>query len=154
MSAVAAFSPRNPDYQERVRESFQRQGAMHLIGARLTRVAPGECEIQLPFRDDLGQQHGFFHGGILSTIADSAAGYAGFSLMPRDASVLTIEFKTNFLAPAAGELLIARGRVVKPGRTLTVAEAHTYAVDDGKETLVATLTGTLMVVTHVQEPAG
>ena len=107
MSAVAAFSPRNPDYQERVRESFQRQGAMHLIGARLTRVAPGECEIQLPFRDDLGQQHGFFHGGILSTIADSAAGYAGFSLMPRDASVLTIEFKTNFLAPAAGELLDA-----------------------------------------------
>jgi len=145
------FLAHDPDFESRVRESFARQGAMRLLGASISRVAPGECEVRLPYRDDLSQQHGFFHGGVLATIADSAAGYAGFTLMPRDATVLTIEYKTNFLAPARGSELIARGRVVKPGRTVSVAEAHTYALDGDTEKLVATLTATMMVVTHHEE---
>jgi uncharacterized protein (TIGR00369 family) len=148
---TAAFTPLDPDYAARVRASFERQGAMRLIGAQIAQLAPGECEIRLPYRDDLSQQHGFFHGGVLSTIADSAAGYAGLSLMPADTTVLTIEFKTNFLAPARGELLVAHGRVVKPGRTVTVAEAHAFAVDRGTEKLVATLTETMIAVTHHAE---
>ena len=146
------FEPSNPDYAGRVRASFARQGAMALFGAELAEVGPGHCEIRLPWREELSQQHGFFHGGVLSAIADSAAGYASFSLMPADASVLTIEFKTNFLSPARGDLLIARGRVVKAGRTLSVAEADTFAVAGDDETLCATLLATLMVVTHHAEP--
>jgi len=148
---ATVFQLRDPAFEARVRESFARQGIMGLIGARLVHVGPGSCEIHLPYREDLSQQHGFFHGGVLSTIADSAAGYAGATLMAADTSVLTIEFKTNFLAPARGELLIARGRVIKPGRTVTVAETHTFAVADGTEKLCAILTATMMVVTHHDE---
>jgi len=148
---ASVFQPRDPAFEARVRASFARQGAMQLIGARMTHVAPGRCEIHLPYREDLSQQHGFFHGGVLSTIADSAAGYAGATLMAADTTVLTIEFKTNFLAPARGELLIARGRVVKPGRTVSVAETHTYVVANGTEKLCALLTETMMVVTHHDE---
>ncbi len=104
-----ARQPGNPNFEQRVRDSFPRQGAMALLGARLARVAPGECEIHLPYRDDLGQQHGFFHGGVLATIADSAAGCAGFTLMPANVAVLTIEFETNFLAPARGVPQVACG---------------------------------------------
>ena len=147
----AAFEARDPGFESRVRASFARQGAMRLLGATMSRVAPGECEVRLPWRDELGQQHGFFHGGVLATIADSAAGFASFTLMPPDATVLTIEYKTNFLAPARGEQLIARGHVVKPGRTVSVAEARTFALAGGEETLVATLTATMMVVTHHDE---
>ena len=139
-----AFTPKDPGFEARVRASFGRQGIMTLIGARLTRVAPGLVEIELPYRADLTQQHGFFHAGITSTIADSAGGYAAYSLMSADSSVLTTEFKINLLAPADGEFLRARGRVVKPGRTLTVCDVDVFAVKDGRATLCAKLLETLM----------
>jgi len=139
-----ALVPKNPDFEARVRDSFSRQGIMELIGARLTRVEPGLVEIELPYRADLTQQHGFFHAGITSTIADSAGGYAAFSLMPAEASVLTTEFKINLLAPADGEVLRALGRVVKPGRLLTVCEVDVFAVKDGAAKPCAKLLETLM----------
>ncbi|MGD1878481.1 MAG: PaaI family thioesterase [Kiloniellaceae bacterium] len=138
------FSPKDPDFAQRVRDSFQRQTVMGLIGARLVRVEPGEVAIELPFRADLCQQHGFFHAGITSTIADSAAGYAGYSLFPADASVLPVEFKINLLAPADGDLLRAVARVVKPGRTLTITEAEVTVVKGGAEKVCARMSQTLM----------
>ena len=139
-----AFTPQDPKFEARVRASFGRQGIMTLIGARLIRVEPGLVEIELPYRADLAQQHGFFHAGITSTIADTAGGYAAYSLMPADASVLTTEFKINLLAPADGELLRARGRVIKPGRTLTVCDVDVFAVKNGIATPCAKLLETLM----------
>jgi len=143
---LSGFEPKDPDFADRVRESFDRQRIMALIGAQLVRLEPGECEIQLPFKPELSQQHGYYHGGIIGTIADSAGGYAAFSLMPRDASVLTVEYKMNLLAPGDGELLIARGRVLKAGRTLVVAQVDAGVVKDGRETLCATLLQTLMTM--------
>lgn len=140
------FEPRNPAFEARVRGSFARQAAMALIGARMTRVEPGRVEIELPVRDDLGQQHGFVHGGVVGMIADSAGGYAAFTLMPADASVLTVEYKINMLAPARGERLVARGEVVKPGRTLSIVRADVYAQEGGRETLIAATQQTLMVM--------
>ncbi len=140
------FVPRNPDYQQRVRDSFARQGVMALIDAQLVRIGPGLCDIRLEFTQRLSQQHGFFHGGILATIADSACGYAAFSLMPANASILTIEFKTNFLSPADGEVLVARGRVIKPGRTITVSQAEVLVSKGGQERLCATMTATNMSI--------
>lgn len=142
-----AFQAKDPDFAQRVRDSFGRQSIMELIGARLTRVEPGEVEIELPFRDDLCQQHGFFHAGVTSTVADSAGGYAGYSLFPADASVLTVEFKINLLAPADGDLLRAVGRVVKPGRSLTVTEAEVLVIKNGQEKVCACMTQTLMRLT-------
>ncbi|MEQ9627224.1 MAG: PaaI family thioesterase [Roseitalea porphyridii] len=144
---MPSFTPKDSDFARRVRESFQRQSIMGLIGARLSRVEPGEVEIELPFRADLCQQHGFFHAGVTSTIADSAAGYAGYSLFAADSSVLTVEFKINLLAPADGELLRAVGRVVKPGRTLTVTEAEVFVTKNGGEKPCARLSQTLMCLT-------
>jgi len=138
------FTAPDPDFAQRVRASFERQSIMDLIGARMTRVEPGLVEIELPYRRDLCQQHGFFHAGVTSTIADSAGGYAGFTLFPADASVLTVEFKINLLAPADGELLRAVGRVVKPGRTLTVTEAEVFAVKDGRQKACARMAQTLI----------
>jgi uncharacterized protein (TIGR00369 family) len=128
----ARFEPVDPDYRARVEASFARQRVMALIGARLVRVEPGLVEIELPYREDLTQQHGFFHAGITSTIADSAGGYAGFTLFPADSSVLTVEFKVNLVAPAAGEKLIAAGRVLRPGRSITVCELEVTAVANGE----------------------
>jgi len=138
--------PRNPDFEARVRGSFARQNAMALLGARMARVEPGRVEIELPVREDLGQQHGFVHGGIVGMIADSAGGYAAFTLMPADASVLTVEYKVNMLAPAEGELLIARGEVLKPGRTLSIVRADVWARRGDRETRVAAMQQTLMVM--------
>ncbi len=107
---------------------------------------PGECEIELPYRPDITQQHGYFHGGIIGTIADSAGGYAAFSLMPESSSVLTVEYKMNLLAPGDGDLLIARGNVVKFGRTLVVTRVDAVVVTEGRETLCATLLQTLMTM--------
>jgi uncharacterized protein (TIGR00369 family) len=140
------FRTLDPNFERRVRDSFARQAAMALIGASMTRVAPGRCEIELPVRDDLTQQHKFVHGGVVGMIADSAGGYAAFTLMPADASVLTVEYKINMLAPARGERLVARGEVVKPGRTLSIVRADVYALDEGRETLVAATQQTLMVM--------
>jgi uncharacterized protein (TIGR00369 family) len=132
--------------EARVAASFARQTVMATIGARLLRVAPGEVEIVLPVDARLSQQHGFVHAGIVATIADSAAGYAALSLMRPGVGVLTAEFKINLLAPAGGDELIARGRVVKAGRTLTLALAEVHARKAGQEKLCAMLTATLMSV--------
>jgi uncharacterized protein (TIGR00369 family) len=140
MAEAPAFSER------RVRDSFARQAAMRLIGASLARVEAGRVDIELPVRDDLTQQHGHVHGGIVGMIADSAGGYAAFTLMPADASVLTVEMKLNLLAPARGRKLVACGEVVKAGRSLSVTRADVYAVDGGRETLVAIMQQTLMVM--------
>ena len=145
------FEPRNPDFEARVRGSFARQAAMGLIGARMTRVEPGYVDIELPVRDDLGQQHGFVHGGIVGMIADSAGGYAAFTLMPADASVLTVEYKINMLAPAEGDLLVARAEVLKPGRSLSVVRADVWARKGGRETRVAAMQQTLMVMHGVAD---
>jgi uncharacterized protein (TIGR00369 family) len=150
---VSAFEPRNPDYEARVRESFARQGAMTLIGASIVWLAPGECDLAVDRRGELLQQHGYFHGGIAGTLADSAGGYAAFSLMAAEASVLTVEYKINLVAPADGERLIARGRVVKPGRTLVIARADVYVTRGGREHLCATTLQTLMTMMgHADAP--
>jgi uncharacterized protein (TIGR00369 family) len=141
-----SFVPANPDFERRVRDSFARQPAMALIGARLTEVVPGSCTVELPMRDDLTQQHGFAHGGVIGMIADNAGGYSAFTLMPADASVLTVEYKVNMLAPARGERLVAVGTVVKPGRTLSVVRADVFAYEGARQTLVATMQQTLMVM--------
>jgi uncharacterized protein (TIGR00369 family) len=119
---------------------------MNLIGAELVKVVPGEVEIQIPYRHDLTQQHGFLHAGIITTIVDSACGYAAFSLMPPDASVLTVEFKVNLLSPAKGELFVARGKVVKPGRTITVCSGEVFSMDDEEPKLLATMTATMIML--------
>ena len=129
-----------------MRESFARQSVMATIGARLTRIAPGELSIELAFRQDLTQQDGFVHAGIVATILDSACGYAAMTLVPAGARVLTVEFKANFLAPARGERVVARASVVRSGRTLTVSRADAFAVAAEKETLVATMLGTIMTL--------
>ena len=141
---MSRFAPKNPDFEARLRDSFARQGAMALIGAKLAHVAPGAVDISVDFRPDLSQQHGFFHGGIVGTAADSAGGYAAFSLMPANSSVLTVEYKMNLIAPADGTTLIARGRVIKPGRTLTVCNVDVFVVRDGREHHCAILLQTLM----------
>jgi len=135
-------APVDPHFAARCRASFQRQKAMTLIGARLTAVEPGATEIALPYRDDLTQQKGFVHGGIIGMIADTACGYAAFSLMPADCSLVTVEYKINILAPARGAL-VARGEVVKAGRSLTIARAEVYA-EDGKH--IASMQQTLMML--------
>ena len=144
--SVATFIPVDPGYEARVRGSFARQGAMKLIGAELTEVAPGYCAIALAPRLDIAQQHGYVHAGIVSTIVDSAGGYAGFTLFPADSSVLTVEFKVNLVAPAQGDRLLAEGYVVKPGRTLVITRGEVHAERSGTRTLVALMQQTLIVL--------
>jgi uncharacterized protein (TIGR00369 family) len=140
------FEPRNPDFKARVTQSFSEQMVMQTINASLLAVDAGRVEIELPYQRELTQQNGFIHAGISSTILDSACGYAAFSLMPVEAQVLTIEFKINLLAPAAGEKFRAIGTVRKPGRSVFVAESELYASSDGSDKLVATMVGTLMAI--------
>jgi len=144
--ATARFQPQDPGYAARCRESFARQKAMVLIGGTIAALEAGYCEVVLPFRDDLTQQKGFVHGGIIGMIADSACGYAAFSLMPADCSLVTVEYKINILAPATGERLVARGEVIRPGRTLTVARAEVYAQKDGRSVHCASMQQTLMML--------
>jgi uncharacterized protein (TIGR00369 family) len=139
-----AFVPANPSFEQRTRESFARQGAMAYLGAVLQRVEPGRVEISLPFRPELSQQHGFFHAGIISTIADSAGGYAGFTLFPADSAVLTVEFKVNLMAAADGERAIAVGEVIRSGRTLTICRIDAYVEKQGRRSHCATGLQTLM----------
>lgn len=131
---------------ERVRESFVLQGAMVTLGAQITHLAPGEVDISFDWAQGLTQQHGFIHAGMLSAALDSACGYAAYSLMPEGAGVLTIEFKINLLAPAKGQRFRCEGRVLKPGRTIVVAEGRAYAIDNGQEKLAATMACTLMAM--------
>jgi len=143
---VPRFEPKDPDYAARVRASFARQAAMKTIGATLAAVEPGRVVIELPWAQALTQQHGFLHAGMVATGLDSACGYAGFSLMPADAAVLTIEYKINLLAPAQGERFRMEGLVIKPGRTVTVVEGRAWAIDEGREKLIATMACTLMAI--------
>ncbi len=144
--AEAKFEPRDSQWNEKVRMSFAKQGVMGLIGARLIDLWPGGCEIHLPYRPELSQQHGYFHAGVTTTILDSAGGYAGFSLMAANTSVLSVEFKINLLAPADGELLVASGEVVKPGRNLVVTRGEAWVIRHGKPTLCAIMQQTLMTM--------
>jgi uncharacterized protein (TIGR00369 family) len=141
---VTESTPLNPRFAETIAESFAQQAVMNLIGARLGHVAPGIVEIELPFREDLTQQDGYLHAGIVTTIADSACGYAAFSLMPAESRVLSVEFKVNLLRPARGAFLIARASVIKAGRTLSVVQADVFAGIDGKRELVAAMQATMI----------
>jgi uncharacterized protein (TIGR00369 family) len=148
------FKVRDPKFEERVKKSFAAQGMMDHIGARLRRIEPGFCEIELPFSNGVSQQHGFFHGGVIGTIADNAGGYAAFSLMGAEDGVLTVEFKLNLMAPADGQLLIARGEVIRPGKTLTVCRAEVDIIKDGRETPCATMQQTLMRISGRTDVTG
>ena len=138
------MNPANPNFANEVSANFAQQSIMKLIGASLTLIEPGVVEITLPFRPDLTQQHGYLHAGIVTTIADSACGYAAFTLMPEGSGVLSVEFKVNLLRPAKGENFLARAEVIKAGRTLTVVRADVFALTEDKRTLVATMQGTMM----------
>lgn len=142
------FMAHIPDslFAERIRASFMRQNAMTLIQATLPVVEHGHTEIHLPVWSGVEQQHGFVHGGVVGMIADSAGGYAAMTLVPASASVLTVEYKLNLVAAADGNSLIARGRVVRPGRTLIVTQAEVFAVKGGNETLCALMQQTIMVM--------
>ena len=134
------------NYREKVRKSFQQQKIMGLIGAKLTKIEKGFCEIRLPYKTDLTQQDGFIHAGVIGTIADSAGGYAAYTMMEEGASVLTIEYKLNLLAPAAGDMFIARSKAVKAGKTITVCNSDVIARTGKKERLCATATVTLIAL--------
>src|SRR4051812_34701025 len=127
--ADPVFQPQDPHFEQRVRSSFARQQAMKTIGAFLSVIDPGRVTIELPYSAALTQQHGFMHAGMIATALDSACGYAAFTLMPHDAGVLTIEYKINLMAPGKGQLFRMEGRVVKPGRTITVVDGKAWAID-------------------------
>src|SRR5215212_6679863 len=144
---MSDFTPRDPEFERRVRGSFARQRAMGTFGARLLRVAPGEVEIGVDFEEAFTQQHGYLHAGLVTALVDTACGYAALSLTEPGAEVLSVEFKLNLLAPAAGERFVARARVVRAGRNLTVCAGDLYALkDDGSEKVVATMLATMMKV--------
>lgn len=140
------FVAKDAKFEEKVRRSFARQGLMLHLGAELISVAPGASEIRVAFRDELSQQHGYLHAGVTGAIADSAAGYAAFSLTPAGSTVLTVEYKLNLVAPAQGEAITARGSVIRGGRTLVICKADVFAIRDSKESLCATLLSTIMVL--------
>lgn len=140
------LAPLDPDFERRVRESFGRQAFMTFVGAHISELKPGFCEIEVPYKRELSQQHGFFHGGIIGTVADNAGGYAAFTLMPSDASILTVEYKINLVAPGDGERLVARARVIRPGRTLTLCSSDVFVVKSGVQTLCASALVTLMAL--------
>jgi uncharacterized protein (TIGR00369 family) len=146
------FEPKNPNYREVATATFDRQQAMRTLGISIVRLAPGEVDLAMAYSVDWTQQNGFVHAGIITAGLDNACGIAAFTLMPSGSDILTVEFKTNLLAPAKGNRFVFRATVVKPGRTLTVCEARAFAEIDGVETLVATMTGTLMALTP-REPA-
>lgn len=138
------FEPADSDYGARVRDSFAQQAFMALLGATLDRVEPGAVDISITFRQDLTQQHGYLHAAVTTAIADSACGYAALTLMPGGSEVLTIEYKVNLLRPALGTQFRAEGRVLKPGRTITVVRGDVYAAVDGSSTLVTTMVATMI----------
>ncbi|SHG08007.1 uncharacterized domain 1-containing protein [Microbulbifer donghaiensis] len=141
------FVPRDPAFEQRTRESFLSQGFMHTLGAEMSQLAPGHCELKVGFTDALSQQHGFFHGGVIASLADVSGGYAAFSLLPADRTNVTVEFKLNLLSPGRGVHLIASATVLKCGRTLTVCRSDVFAVSkDGSQTLCATALATYMAV--------
>lgn len=141
---MTGFAPQHDAFESAVRESFARQGLMRTLRAELVRVAPGEVDIAMPFSPEFGQQNGYLHAGTVASIADSANGYAAQTLAPAGDDVLAVEYKINLLAPAQAPRFVARGRVLRPGRTLTVCLAQVYGVADGRETLVAAMLSTII----------
>jgi uncharacterized protein (TIGR00369 family) len=146
MTVEPQFEPKFPGYAAKCQAEFAAQAASRLIGATMSTIGPGVCEISLPHDSKLTQQVGYVHGGIISMIADSACGFAALSLMPEEAGVVSVEFKLNFLAPAVGEGYVARARVVKPGRTIFVTQCEIFNRKQGRETLAALMQQTLFVV--------
>jgi uncharacterized protein (TIGR00369 family) len=146
VSDMSPFTPKNPDFRAIATATFDAQRAMRTLGISLARLEPGEVDLMMPYSPEFTQQNGFVHAGIITAGLDNACGIAAFSLMPAGSDILTVEFKTNLLAPAKGERFMFRAIVIKPGRTLTVCEGRAYAVQDGVETLIATMTGTLMAL--------
>ena len=142
------------NFEHRVRTGFEKQGFMSTIGAQLAEVQPGFCRIRLAFSEQVAQQHGFFHGGVISAMADNAAGFAGYSLMSSDEQPLSVEFKINFLAPAIGEILEARGKVLRSGRRLKHVNVEVFCLDNGAETLVAIALATIASSRSVREISG
>ncbi len=140
------FEPKNPDYRKVATATFDRQQAMRTLGISIARIEPGEVELSMPYSPDWTQQNGFIHAGIITAGLDNACGIAAFTLMPPGSDVLTVEFKTNLLAPAKGDQFAFRAHVVKPGRTLTVCEARAFAEAGGAENLIATMTATMMAL--------
>ncbi len=140
------FTPAFADYEFRVRSSFDQQGAMKTIGAKLTKIMPGEVHIDLPFSHALTQQHGYIHAGIITTIVDTACGYAAYTLMPAHSQVLSVEYKVNFLAPAKGANIVGIGKVVKAGRSITVCQGEVWACDNGQKNLVAVMQATMITL--------
>lgn len=139
------FQISNPQFAEEIKASFAKQSIMSLIGAELALVEPGIVELVVPYRSDLAQQHGYLHAGIVTTIADSAAGYAAYTLMPAGSEVLSVEFKVNLLRPARGKSFMAQAKVIKPGRTLTVARADVFGIaESGERELIATMLATMI----------
>ena len=149
---MAAFEPKNPGYRAAAVAMFDRQPAMHTLGVVIVRLAPGTAELAMLPSPALTQQNGFVHAGVITAGLDNACGVAAFTLMPHEADILTVEFKTTLLAPARGERFVFKAEVVKPGRTLTFCEAKAFAEHDGKTTLIATMTGTLMAMMPRQAP--
>lgn len=146
MAEEKKFESQDTDFDARVRASFLSQKFMQHLGAELTALHPGFCEIRVPYRDELTQQHGYLHAGVSGAIADSASGYAAYTLMPRDSNVLTVEYKLNLVAPAQGESLVARARVLRAGKTLTTCAADVFAVTGSEEKLVATSLSTIIMI--------
>ena len=144
---MSRFEPRDPAFAERVHTSFHKQAAMKTIGVEIVSIDPGRVELEFVHNEALTQQHGYIHAGIVTTVLDSACGYAALSLMPANSEVLTVEFKTNLLAPSMGDRYLAVGHVRKSGRTITVSEGELFAITDNSEKLAATMTGTLMCMT-------
>jgi len=141
------FAPRDPAFEERTRENFLSQGFMRSLGATMSSLSPGCCELTIGFDDALAQQHGFFHGGVVATLADVSGGYAAFSLLPPDRTNVTVEFKLSLLSPGQGVSLLASAVVLKSGRTLTVCRSDVFAIsDDGSRTLCATALATYMAI--------
>ena len=140
------FEPKNPDYRAAATATFAAQPAMRTLGISIARLEPGEVDLAMAYSPAFTQQHGFVHAGVITAGLDNACGIAAFTLMPAGAGVLTVEFKTNLLAPARGDRFMFRANVVKPGRTLTVCEARAFAEHQGVENLIATMMGTLMAI--------
>jgi len=143
---MSDFIIRDPDFEARVRDSFGRQGFMRHMGASIEELAPGRCVLSLPYRDEVGQQHGYFHGGAVGAVADNAGAYAAFTLIEAGQSMLTVEYKLNLLRPAAGEQLRAVAEVIRAGRSLTVCQVDVFAVNGARETHCATALVTMMLL--------
>jgi len=143
-STMDEFRVSNPDFIHTVQQSFSKQGLMRYLGATIDVIEPGHVSISMPFSDDVTQQHDYYHAGSLTSIVDSACGYAALTLMPPNTEVLTIEFKVNFVSPAIGARVVAHGRVVKPGSIVTVCQGEVVAIKDGGEKICAIMQATML----------